>query len=84
MTVTFSLAPHHPLTPRIHRRLCAVGQVQLAEDVADVALHGVLAEYELLGDLGIVRAAGTLASQDCEGRKASTACLRIGFWALSL
>ena len=35
-----------------------ITQVQLREDVPDVGLHGDLADEELLGDLGVARAAG--------------------------
>ncbi len=35
----------------------AVAQIELREDVADVALHGRLAHKELLGDLGVARPA---------------------------
>ena len=34
---------HHPLPPRIHRRLRPVGQVEFAQDVADVTLDGFFA-----------------------------------------
>src|SRR5207245_8186157 len=39
----------------VERGLCAVGELQLAEDVGDVGLHGALADAELGADL-LVRA----------------------------
>ena len=40
-----SLPPHNPLLPGIHCRLGAVGQVQLAQDVADVGAHSPIADH---------------------------------------
>lgn len=44
---------HHPLAPGIDGGLSAVGQVELAQDVADVALDGVLADNQQLGNLTV-------------------------------
>ena len=44
---------HEPFPQRIQRGLRAVGQVQLAEDVADVGAHRPLADDEPVRDLRV-------------------------------
>ena len=42
-----ALRPHQTLAPGKHRRLRPVSQVQFAQNVADVAFHGLFAEHQL-------------------------------------
>ena len=51
--VVFAVLVHHALAPGVDRRLRPVGQMQLAQDVADVAFDGVLADDQPLRNLGI-------------------------------
>ena len=42
----------------VHRGLCAVGHAELAEQVRDVVLDGLLGEEHLGGDLAVGQAVG--------------------------
>src|SRR5260221_11455230 len=52
------LASHQPLAPGKDGGLRAVGEMQLAEDVADMAFHRLFAEDEPLVDLGVAQPLG--------------------------
>src|SRR3990172_3044922 len=52
------LLPGESVSDGPRGRISAVGDVELAEDVADVAPHRVRADEELLGDFGVGLAAG--------------------------
>jgi hypothetical protein len=52
------LAVYDPLFPGKDRRLGSIGEVKLAQDIAHVAFHCVLADDQLLGDAGVIHALG--------------------------
>ena len=47
-------------TQGIERRLRAVGQMQLAQNIADVGAHGALTDHQQLGNLVIGETTGDL------------------------
>jgi hypothetical protein len=53
-----SIRAHHPLAPGEHSGLGAVGQVELAQDVADIALDRLFAEHKPFRNLGVGQALG--------------------------
>jgi len=50
MTPCSHLQMHQPFTLRVQRRLRAIGQMQLTQDVADVRAHRALADEQLIRD----------------------------------
>src|SRR5215211_5154849 len=66
-SVSFRLLLSHvfpvdqPPLPGVDRNLCAVGEMQFAQDVAHVPLDRVLADDQLLGDLAVRHAVGDQA-----------------------
>ena len=46
-------ASDQALPQRVRDRVCPVAEMQLAQDVRDVGLDGLLADVELPGDLGV-------------------------------
>src|SRR5690242_7194199 len=56
--ILHALFSHNPRLPRVHRRLRPVGQVQLAQDIRDMALDGLLAYDERGRDLFVALAGG--------------------------
>ena len=48
-----SFPAHDALLPGICGGLCPVSQMKLAEDIADISFDGMLADDQLLGDVGI-------------------------------
>src|SRR4051794_23309648 len=54
------LPADEPVLDRVHRRLGAVGEAELAEDVRDVGLHRALGDAELERDRLVRLAAGEL------------------------
>src|SRR5829696_10428330 len=56
-----SVSPYGALTPGVDGGLSAVGEVELREDVRDVALNRLLADEEVPGDLGVAEAVGDQA-----------------------
>jgi len=53
-----ALPAHQSLAPGIHRGLGAIGQVELAQQVADVCFHRALGDDQLVGDLGVAASLG--------------------------
>src|SRR6266487_3644693 len=56
--LTPSLDVEELLLDRVHHGLHAGVQMQLVEDVADVVLHGVLGDEQLVGDVFVVEPLG--------------------------
>src|SRR5260370_31149476 len=54
-STALELASHQPLAPGKDGDLRAVGEMQLAENVAHIAFHGLFAEDEPPGNVGVAQ-----------------------------
>lgn len=55
---SFLTPPHHPLAPGKNGGLGPVGQMELVEDVADMAFNGFIADDQPLGNIGVAQPIG--------------------------